>query len=143
MSGLTKVRREHALASSTSDSAQAMALSGRIGSPGRGKGGLCLQPLVVLGLAPGAVGHLPLELAAGGVAVVAARAPHRREHAGAVEQLLQAAAGSLVRTLETRAQIGRASRRQRVCTYVTIPVVALSFNKQSFVSLTRCRNNRT
>src|SRR3546814_14261884 len=69
MSGLTKVRREHALASSTSDSAQAMALSGRIGSPGRGKGGLCLQPLVVLGLAPGAVGHLPLELAAGGVAV--------------------------------------------------------------------------
>src|SRR3546814_2408067 len=77
-----------------------MALSGRIGSPGRGKGGLCLQPLVVLGLAPGAVGHLPLELAAGGVDVVAARAPHRRDHAGAVEQLLEAADGFLVRTLE-------------------------------------------
>src|SRR3546814_17950573 len=75
MSGLTKVRREHALASSTSDSAQAMALSGRIGSPGRGQGGLCLQPLVVLGLAPGAVGHLPLELAAGGGDVVAADRP--------------------------------------------------------------------
>src|SRR3546814_13601907 len=104
MSGLTKVRREHALASSTSDSAQAMALNGRIGSPGRGKGGLCLQPLVVLGLAPGAVGHLPLELAAGGVDVVAARASHRRDHAGAVEQLLEAAGGFLVRPLATRAR---------------------------------------
>src|SRR3546814_12441706 len=56
------------------------------------------------GLAPGAVGHLPLELAAGGVDVVAARAPHRRDHAGAVEQLLEAADGFLVRTLETRAR---------------------------------------
>src|SRR3546814_20956772 len=102
MSGLTKVRREHALASSTSDSAQAMALSGRIGSPGRGQGGLCLQPLVVLGLAPGAVGHLPLELAAGGVDVVAARASHRRDHAGAVAQLLEAADGFLVRSAERR-----------------------------------------
>src|SRR3546814_11024621 len=104
MSGLTKVRREHALASSTSDSAQAMALSGRIGSPGRGKGGLCLQPLVVLGLAPGAVGHLPLELAAGGVDVVAARAPPRRDHAGPVAPPLDAAGGFLSRALETCAR---------------------------------------
>src|SRR3546814_6887960 len=43
-------------------------------------------------------------LAAGGVDVVAARASHRRDHAGAVEQLLEAADGFLVRTLETRAR---------------------------------------
>src|SRR3546814_6483885 len=70
----------------------------------RSKGGRCLHPIVVLGLAPGAVGHLTLELAAGGVDVVAARASHRRAHAGAVEQLLEAADGFLVRTLATRAR---------------------------------------
>src|SRR3546814_20932678 len=56
----------------------------------------------MLVLAPGADGHLPLELAAGGVDVVAARASHRRDYAGAVEQLLEAADGFIVRTLETR-----------------------------------------
>src|SRR5690606_10250556 len=99
MLGLMKVRREQAPASSTRATAKAMALSGRIGSPGDG---LRLQPPVVLGLAAGTVGDLALELAAGGIDVVAARAPHRRDHAGVVEQLLEAADGLVARALEAR-----------------------------------------
>src|SRR5690606_34440419 len=104
MLGLMNVRREQALASSTSATARAMALSGRIGSSGRNRGGLRLQPLVVFGLAAGAVGDLALELAAGGIDVVAARAPYRSDHAGVVEQLLEAADRLIVRALEARAR---------------------------------------
>src|SRR5690606_39675725 len=101
MSGLMKVRREQPLASNASANAQAIALDARIDASRR-CGGLRLQPLVVLGLAAGAVGDLALELAAGRIDVVAAGAPHRRDNAGIVEQLLEAADGFFVRALEAR-----------------------------------------
>src|SRR3954453_2997927 len=49
------------------------------------------------------VHHLALELPAGGIDVVAARTPHRRDHAGLVQELLERTDGEFVRPFETRA----------------------------------------
>src|SRR5690606_2075204 len=54
--------------------------------------------------APGAIHYLALELAAGGVDVVATGASHRRDHPGLVEPLLERPDRDLVRALEARAR---------------------------------------
>src|SRR5574344_353770 len=63
-----------------------------------------LEAAPELGLATGAVGDLALELAAGGVDVVATGAAHRCDHARAVEQLLEGADRRIVRALVARAR---------------------------------------
>src|SRR5690606_25202030 len=63
-----------------------------------------LQPLAVFRRTAGTVHHLPLQLAAGGVDVVAAGASHRRDHAGVVELLLEGTDGGIVRALEAGAR---------------------------------------
>src|SRR5689334_11629799 len=95
--GLTKVSREQPLAATTSSASSTRPLRGGIRLSLRG------EPLVEFGLAAGAVHDLPLELAAGRVDVVAARAAHWRDHAGGVEQLLEAPDRLVVRPLEARA----------------------------------------
>src|SRR5690606_20944072 len=94
--GLTKVRREQPLASTATARASRHDSRRRSAAPR-------FQPLPEVGLAPGAVRHLALELAAGGIDVVAAGAAHRRDPAGLVEELLEAADRRIVRTLEARA----------------------------------------
>src|SRR5690606_10110234 len=103
-SGLTKLSREQALVANTSTAASRIGSRQRIGAS-------LLQPLAELRLATGAVHHLALELAAGGVDVVAAGAPHRRDAAGLVEQLLEAADGRVVGALVARDR-GRIEREQ-------------------------------
>src|SRR5690554_1718540 len=98
-----KLRREQPVARTASAAARTSALRARIGLPLPGllqRGDL----LAELGLAAGAVHHLALELAAGGVDVVPARAPDRGNAAGVVEQLLEAADGGVLRTLVARAR---------------------------------------
>src|SRR5690554_2654778 len=85
-------RREQAVAAKARTATSSNASRARIGA--------LAQALAELRLAAGAIGHLALELAAGGVDVVAARATHRRDAAGLVEQLLEAAHGGIVRALE-------------------------------------------
>src|SRR5690606_17635878 len=74
------------------------------GCPFAGFGPACLQRTPELGLPPRAVHDLALELSAGSVDVVAARAPHRRDHAGVVELLLEGADRVFARALETGAR---------------------------------------
>src|SRR5690554_7807193 len=63
-----------------------------------------LEAAPELGLAAGTVGDLALELAAGGVDVVATGAAHRRDHAGTVKQLLERADRRFLRALVARAR---------------------------------------
>src|SRR5690606_2466267 len=72
--GRTKVSREQPVAASTTTSAASSSSRGGIAQA------LFSQMAVELGLAAGPVHHLPLQLAAGGIDVVAARAPHHRQH---------------------------------------------------------------
>src|SRR5579864_4458541 len=57
-------------------------------------------------VAPGAIEHLPLELPARGVDIVAPRAPHHRQHAGVEKDLLETADDPLFRTLVARTEEG-------------------------------------
>src|SRR5262245_54569314 len=57
-----------------------------------------------LGLPARTIHHLPLELTARRVDVIAARAAHRRDHPGLVQQLLERTDRGVVRTLESRAR---------------------------------------
>src|SRR5690606_24617090 len=91
-SGLTHDSRAHPRSARSSADA-------RTGRSRHRTGTSLLQTLAELGLAPGAVHHLALELAAGGVDVVAAGAAHRRDPAGLVEQLLEPADRRIVRAL--------------------------------------------
>ena len=59
-----------------------------------------MQPLAMLRRTPGAVHHLAFELATGGINIIATGASHRRNHAGIVEQFLEAANGQIIRALE-------------------------------------------
>src|SRR5688500_20313069 len=78
-----KVSREHPLAATTrANSSSALR---RIAQSLRG------EMLAELGLAPGAIQHLSLELAAGRIDVVAPGATHRRDHAGGAGRLLDGA----------------------------------------------------
>src|SRR5690606_28956932 len=95
--GLMKLRREQPVASTATAAASSSASRTRIAPP------RLLQRRHLLAefrLAAGAIHDLALELAAGGVDVVAARAPHRGDAAGLVEQLLEAAHGAIFRALE-------------------------------------------
>src|SRR5690606_2422522 len=83
-SALTKVSREQPAAASATTTASTTASRPRIDPS-------ALQLLAELRLSARAIHHLALELAAGGVDVVAAGAPHRRDPAGLVEQLLETA----------------------------------------------------
>src|SRR3546814_16143819 len=66
-------------------------------------------PFADIGAAPGAVGDLPGQLAAGSVDVVAAGAPQHGQHAGIEQLRLEVANVIRVRTLVagTRAWVGR------------------------------------
>src|SRR5690606_20821105 len=102
MSGRTKVSRLHAPSAATTAAATSSARTVVAGTL-RADIRLPLELLPERRLAAGAVGDLALELAAGRVDVVAARAPHRRDHAGGVELLLERADRLLVRALEAGA----------------------------------------
>src|SRR5690606_4801446 len=99
--GLMKLSREQPATASAATTTPAMRTSlgpGTAALPGD------LEAAPELGLAAGADGDLALELAAGGVDVVAAGAAHGRDHAGAVEQLLERPDRRLVRPLVARAR---------------------------------------
>src|SRR5689334_12666362 len=72
------------------------ARSGRIGDAS-------FELATELRLAPRAIHDLPLELAAGRVDVVAARAPHHRQHVGVQQDLLERPDVRFIGTFEARA----------------------------------------
>src|SRR5690348_11572191 len=65
-----------------------------------------IKAFAELGLPARAVEHLALQLAAGGIDVVAARATQHGEHVGVEQQGLERADGVGVRALETRTREG-------------------------------------
>src|SRR6476659_8434476 len=96
MLGLTKVRREHPTATNTSSTAAATHSSRRITRS------LRLQRLAELGLPARAVIDLSLQLAAGGIDVVAAGPPNGRQHIPRLQHLLESADVTVGRALEAR-----------------------------------------
>src|SRR5690606_22749061 len=89
-SGLTKVSREQPVSAMPTTAASNTPSRRRIDAPVRA---VRFERLAELGLATGPVHDLPLQLAAGGVDVVAACATHRRDAPGLIEQLLESADG--------------------------------------------------
>src|SRR5690606_8657761 len=105
-SGLTKVKRLQP-ATTVHNNTSTMPCLDRARMRATSRSGItcsrCLEGLAELGLSPGTIHHLTLELPAGGINVVAPGAPHRSEHTSFLQQLLERADVLLCRTLEAGA----------------------------------------